>query len=411
MDDVTLLKKQLEELRKELASLREENARLKGLSGTHQNCSNACAPLSEISIPQINPLSHSINNTSSTQEKIALFRSLFRGRDDVYPVRWQAKDGRQGYSPACRHEWNKIYCEKPKIKCGQCKNRELLPVTDEVIYDHLAGRHTIGVYPILKDDTCWFLAADFDKEEWQENVAAFLETCREFNIPSAVERSRSGNGAHVWIFFSENISAALARKIGFILLSKTLERRHQIGLRSYDRFFPSQDSLPNNGFGNLIALPLQKQPRKEENSVFLNSDFQPFQDQWEYLSSLRRMTVPEIESLVEESMRSNDSMGIKSSRLSEETEDPWTLPPSGKKKEKPIQGPLPEKVELVQANMLYVSKQGLPPALANKLMRIAAFKNPEFYKAQAMRLSTYGKPPVVCCADDFLLSSTLSGKG
>lgn len=146
----------------------------------------------------------------------------------------------------------------------------------------MSGTESIGVYPILKDDTCWFLAADFDKEEWQENAAAFLETCREFNVPSAIERSRSGNGGHIWIFFAENISAGLARKIGFILLSKTLEKRHQVGLRSYDRFFPSQDSLPNNGFGNLIALPLQKQPREEDNSVFLNSNFQPFQDQWEY---------------------------------------------------------------------------------------------------------------------------------
>ena len=429
MDFVAILQKELEELRTECAELRTENAHLKRLLGIDQKCTNAFAPKTnthsqppgttkhesyinacadandfqkKISTPQSKSLSVSIISSFSTKEKVALFRSLFRGRDDVYPIRWESTKGTSGYSPSCKHEWNRAYCDKPKIKCGQCKNRKFLPVTDEVIYKHLAGNHTIGVYPLLEDDTCWFIAADFDKEEWLENAAAFLETCQEFNIPAAVERSRSGNGGHVWIFFAENISAALARKLGFILLAKTLERRHQVGLRSYDRFFPTQDSLPNNGFGNLIALPLQKKPREKGNSVFLNSAFQIFQDQWAYLSNIQRMTLAEVESIVEKSIRNGDFMGIRSSRLSEDAEeDPWTLPPSGKKEEKLIYGPLPKKVHLVRANMLYVKKEGLPPALANKLMRIAAFKNPEFYKMQAMRLSTYGKSPVVSCAEDY----------
>ncbi|MFZ5645375.1 MAG: TOTE conflict system archaeo-eukaryotic primase domain-containing protein [Bacillota bacterium] len=184
-------------------------------------------------------------------------------------VRWEGKDGKTGYSPACGNEWKRGVCGKPQVKCATCENRDLLPVTDQVIYNHLAGNHIIGVYPLMPDETCWFIAADFDKKTWQEDSGAYLEACREMGVTAALERSRSGNGGHVWVFFEHPISASLARKLGCAVLTRTMEKRHQIGLDSYDRFFPNQDTLPKGGFGNLIALPLQRSSREKGNSIFL----------------------------------------------------------------------------------------------------------------------------------------------
>ena len=236
-----------------------------------------------------------VHHRSPPEAKIALFRSLFRGRDDVYPRRFESrKTGKSGYQPACANEWARGLCEKPKVKCAACPHRRFLPVTDDVIRWHLAGRDddgrdfVMGVYPMLQDETCFFLAADFDKTHWQEDVGAFLETCRRMNLPAALERSRSGNGGHVWLFFAEAIPAALARRLGSHILTETMERRPDIGLDSYDRFFPNQDTLPQGGFGNLIALPLQKQPRELGNSVFLDEQCVPYPDQWAFLSGVRQ---------------------------------------------------------------------------------------------------------------------------
>lgn len=250
--DSSNIHKKLEETLRECSRLRQENERLRKLLNLpHDN------PLTqETSLNHKCPVS-AVTNDSQAEMKVALFRQLFKGREDIYPLRWETKYGKAGYSPACRFEWNRAYCDKPRIKCGQCDNRDFLPVTDKVIYDHLAGKHTIGVYPLLPDDTCWFLAADFDKNTWEEDVSTYIETCRKFGVPAFLERSRSGKGGHVWIFFSEPVSASVARKVGCYILTKTMERRHQIGLDSYDRLFPNQDTLPKGGFGNLIALPLQ----------------------------------------------------------------------------------------------------------------------------------------------------------
>ena len=142
-----------------------------------------------------------VTQTSSSQAKIALFRSLFRGREDVYPRRFESrKTGKSGYAPACANEWVRGICEKPRIKCAECPHRRFLPVTDEVIRWHLSGRDddgqpfVAGVYPLLLDETCFFLAVDFDKAGWREDAAAFLDTCRRLNLPAALERSRSGRG-------------------------------------------------------------------------------------------------------------------------------------------------------------------------------------------------------------------------
>jgi hypothetical protein len=180
------------------------------------------------------------------QEKVALFRSLFRGREDIFPKLWTNRTGKKGYSPACTNDWVSGICgktRKPPVKCSECSNRMFLAVTDQVIMDHLQGRHVIGIYPMLLDDTCWFLAADFDKETWRDDVAAFWETCKNMNIPVAIERSRSGNGAHAWFFFAESVPAVTARTMGCYLITETMSRRHQLSMDSYDRLFPSQDTL------------------------------------------------------------------------------------------------------------------------------------------------------------------------
>ncbi len=169
----------------------------------------------------------------TSAEKVALFRSLFRGREDIYPKFWSnARTGRKGYAPACANEWVRGVCEKPRVKCGECPHQAFLPVEDQVIHDHLQGRHVIGVYPLLADGTCWFLAADFDKTSWADDGAAFVETCRQTDLPAAVERSRSGNGAHVWFFFAAPVAAATARKMGCYLITETMARRHQLSMES-----------------------------------------------------------------------------------------------------------------------------------------------------------------------------------
>ena len=232
----------------------------------------------------------SVTQDSSPEAKIKLFRSLFRGRTDVFPVRFESlRTGRAGYSPACANEWVRGVCEKPRIRCVDCPNQRFIPVTDEVIRWHLSGRDSqgrdfvMGVYPMLHDETCHFLAADFDKESWREDAGAFLETCRRFSLPAALERSRSGNGCHVWLFFEDAVYASLARKLGSHVLTETMERRPEVGFGSYDRLFPNQDTMPKGGFGNLIALPLQKQARQWGNTVFIDEQFKPYADQWSLL--------------------------------------------------------------------------------------------------------------------------------
>ena len=351
-------------------------------------------------------ISGSVDRTSSSEAKIALFRSLFRGRDDVYPRRFESrKTGRAGYAPACANEWVRGVCEKPRIKCAECPNRRFLPVTDDVIRWHLSGcdaegqPFVAGVFPLLQDETCFFLAVDFDKAGWRDDAAAFRETCCDLNLPVALERSRSGRGAHVWLFFDEAIPAALARRLGSHVLTETMERRPEIGLDSYDRLFPSQDTMPQGGFGNLIALPLQRAPRKQDNTVFLDSAFVPWPDQWAFLASVRKIGRSQVEAIAEDAERRGRILGVRLPPQDDGETEPWTAPPS-RRREAPIVGDLPPTLDVVLGNQIYIPKQGLNPGLRNRLLRLAAFQNPEFYKAQAMRLSTYNKPRVVACAED-----------
>ena len=379
--------------------LREENARIRRLLAVHGIPLPQPAPdtsLFAIPTDSIPP----IDKEERARKRIALFRSLFRGREDVYAKRWEKEGRGSGYSPAALKNWIAINNSRPedRKKVDQ-QTRKFMPVTDAVIESHLLGRETVGIYPLLKDETCWFLAVDFDKKTWEYDSQAFLETCREFGVPAALERSRSGKGGHVWIFFDRVLPATTARKLACVILTRTMERRHQLGLDSYDRFFPNQDTMPKGGLGNLIALPLQFAPRKNGNSLFIDAEFRPYPDQWQFLSSIRRMPGDLAEKTVGEAQRKGDLIGVRISD-DEDRQDPWNFLPSGKR-EQPIIGPFPKSVQIVRANLIYIEKKDLPPAILNRLLRIAAFQNPEFYKSQAMRLSTYDKPRVIACGQDF----------
>jgi superfamily II DNA or RNA helicase len=342
----------------------------------------------------------------SSAEKVTLFRQLFRGREDVYPTRFVCKKtDKAGYAPACANKFVVGVCPLPRVKCGDCTNQAFRRVDDRAVRDHLQGRHVMGIYPLLPDETCWFLAVDFDKSSWKEDIRAFAETARRLDLPVLIERSRSGNGAHAWFFFSEPVPAAIARKMGCHLITETMSSRHELSMNSYDRLFPSQDTTPRGGFGNLIALPLQREPRQHGNSVFLDEDLNPYPDdqQWSVLASARLISLATVERIASEAARAGAVVGLRiPEAVDDEEEDaaPWTRAPSRAPRVRPINGPFPSRVTAVLAQRLFVAKEGLPSPLLNQIKRIAAFQNPEFHKKQCMRLSTATTPRVIACAED-----------
>ena len=377
------------ELEGRTKQLEEENARFRQMLGmTEQSASNTETAENTIC---------SINKYSSAKEKIDLFRSLFKGREDVFARRWQSTaTGKSGYQPVCKNEWAEGLCDKRKYKCANCPNRVLKSLTDEDIYKHLEGkdglaRDVIGIYPMLQDETCHFLCADFDDDSFEKDVTAFREVCEELNVPICVERSRSGNGAHAWIFFGSPVPAVLARKLGSGILTKAMEKRGELSFKSYDRLFPNQDTMPDGGFGNLVALPLQGLARKSGNSVFVDEQFRPYDDQWAYLSSVQKITANAVETLV----LSFGKEGELGKLVSESDSKPW----EAKKKTKITHSDFPMVLNIVRANMLYVPTEELSSNAKNQIKRLAAFKNPDFYRAQAMRLPIYDKPRIISTAD------------
>jgi superfamily II DNA or RNA helicase len=268
-----------------------------------------------------------------------------------------------------------------------------------VIHDHLTGKHVVGIYPLLTDETCAFVAVDLDGDSWREDVKAFRATAREMGVWVAVERSRSGNGAHCWIFFEDLVPATLARKLGCMILTAAMERNCTPNLNSYDRLFPNQDTMPKGGFGNLIALPLQREPRSQGNSVFVDDDMIPCHDQWAYMSGIVRLSTSEAERLVSGAEAAGRVISVRPARFDQDALDEWTQVIS--RQVALDTQPMPSKTtRLVRADRVYLTKQSLPPALVGKAIRLAAFQNPDFHRAQAMRLSTFGKPRVICCAED-----------
>jgi len=373
----------------ELAALRAENTRLIALLESH---GIEWRPPSRPAAPPAEP------SRLSTEEKVALFRRLFRGRTDVYPVRWESKtSGKSGYAPACANEWRAGVCEKPRIKCGDCSNRLLIPLSDTVIYNHLAGEHTVGVYPLMEDDSCYFLAVDFDEAEWRDDARAFMQSCDELGVPAALEISRSGKGAHAWVFFAGRVSARDARRLGTAIISHTCTRTRQLQLTSYDRLFPNQDTMPKGGFGNLIALPLQKAPREMGFSVFVDADLCPYADQWAFLASIQPMAAFDIEPTILRATGGVHPLDV-TFIDDEDLATPWKRERTATGK---LAGPMPRSLTVTLANLIYFEKAQLPQALANRLVRLAAFQNPEFYKAQAMRMSVWDKPRVIGCAENY----------
>ena len=377
------------ELAEEVAKIDSQIAALSELKRQY------LARLSVADSPELPP---AITKQFSIEEKISLFRSYFRGRKDVHARRWENRAGKSGYSPACKHEWDRVLCRKPALRCADCQNREFLPFDENTVRKHLEGKLVAGVYPLLSNDACFFLAMDFDGDGWLEDIAAIRETCAMEKVSTVVERSRSGNGGHVWVFFSEEVPASLARRLGTCLISKTMVKRCQLAIKSYDRLFPNQDIMPQGGFGNLIALPLQKEAALAGNCVFINETGVPYPGQWEYLASIKKLSCGETEALVAELEKTGGRIPARWSPIEEEDE-PWIRPPSGKKRFNVNINDLPATIEVVLSNRVYVKTENIPSALINQLKHLAAFHNPDFYKKQKMRFSTHATPRIICCAE------------
>ena len=328
----------------------------------------------------------------SNEEKIKIFMEVFKGRTDLYAKRWTSnKTGKSGYSPVCKNEFSVYKCDKPRMKCSECPYRELLPLTDDIILKHLKGEITIGIYPLLPGDLCNFLAIDFDKKTYEKDVSAFWSICDELDIPVYVERSRSGNGAHVWIFFEESISARIARKMGNILLTKTMEKA-SLELDSYDRLFPNQDTMPKGGFGNLIALPFQGNSSKNGNTVFVDKYFEPQKNQLEILANIKRLKSDDVYKFVDK-FKEDD---FKEPEIEEIADD--DIP----KKDKIKDIVFTNNVECIFDNQIYIKKLKLLPNEISYLKRLASFTNPKFYELQKLRMPIFYKttPRIISCFDE-----------
>ena len=336
----------------------------------------------------------------SLDERVALFMSLFKGREDVFARRWFSKStGKAGYQPVCVNEWRRGVCDKKTYKCAECPNRDFAPLTSQDVYRHLEGKDenccdVVGLYAIMPDNNCSFLCTDFDdkscKHGYKDDVLAFVGVCRDWQIPYAIERSRSGNGAHVWIFFEESLPAFKARRLGNAILTEAMNHDGRMSLNSYDRFFPNQDRMPEGGFGNLVALPLQGQARKNLNSVFVDDDFLAYKDQWTFLYNIKKLREDDVDKQL--SLHVNEEFGA----LSTSSESkPWVTPTP----QNVTKADFYSTMEIVKADKIYIPLKSISAKVLNHLKRIAAFKNPEFYSKQALRLSTYSVPRIISCFD------------
>ena len=359
------------------------------------------------------PLPHApVNRNSAPQEKINLYTSLFTGRQDVFALRWyNAKSSKSGYSPVCENKWKTGKCDMKKYACAACPFKLPVPLSDRYIFDHLAGKDAagcdvVGLYPLMEGDVCRFLAFDFDShtgsfDTWKKDAAAVRKTCAAFSIPVSVEISRSGKGAHLWIFFSENISAKRARNLGMLILQAAMNDRHSLPFESFDRMFPNQDAIPKGGYGNLIALPLQGQAVRNKCSVFVDEDFAPFDDQWAYLSSVKKLSVKDMEICCAEMVKAVHDF------LPNDCDNENVLKPAAAYKtfEPPQNILLTQKdfssaAHITLSNQIEITKTGISERALGIFRRTAVFLNPEYFRNLQMRLPLYNIPRYIDCSGE-----------
>lgn len=378
----------------ELERLRAENKALRALLRAH-GIGIPEAPTVAVSDepPQADPVSPTVSKRSPLSDKAALFMSLFQGRRDVYARRWENRNGRSGYSPACKNEWQRGVCLKPKGRCADCSHARYLPYDENAVAAHLNGNCVLGIYPLLQDETCRFLAIDFDEEHWRDDVRMVAGTCKFHSVPCSVEVSRSGNGAHLWFFFSEAVEAAKARALGSTLLTLAMREHARLSFKSYDRMFPNQDTMPKGGFGNLIALPLQVAAARHGGSLFVDDQLNPHPDQWVFLSSVQKLSASQVNEIVAR-LHTPPLGALRPEEDEAETARPWKRQTAELKPDD-----LPSSVEITLADRLYLPVEGFSNRAQNQLKRLAAFRNPQFYRAQAMRMPVWNVPRVICCAE------------
>lgn len=295
--------------------------------------------------------------------------SLFRGRKDIYARYWE-KNGKSGYSPAYQFNWQEFMAFRAKGgRLSDFPNKKPLVLTLEVIQSHLEGRQTIGIYPLLQDNTSYFIVADFDKEDWKKDSKKFIKTCQEFDLSAYIERSRSGKGAHVWIFFEDKYPAVKSRAIILELIRKALDLSDFEKEVSFDRLFPNQDFHSNNGIGNLIALPLNGSLLKNQNTVFLNpKSFELIENQWEYLKTIKKVSVNKIDELFEELLNKKGNGFVEKNNKVKLSSEILTIN---------------------IGNFIKLSKQNLNPILVHFLRENLNFFNTEFAVKKKLGLSTY----------------------
>ena len=382
------MNRRVEEIKARLAEIEKENhLLLKELDSLSA---------AELSTPALLGVPACQEPPGNLEGRVALFLKLFRCRDDVFPKLWEnRKRGTEGYSPACDAEWVRGVCGKPHVKCKECPNRSFISFDEPVILRHLQGAVTVGTYTIREDDTCTFIAADFDKAHWDTDALTYKAAAKDIGIEASIERSRSGKGGHAWIFFSEPVAARLARRLATLILTRAMTRRHNIGFESYDRLFPSQDTMPKGGFGNLIALPLQKIPAAVGNSLFVDDDLKPYADQWCYLSGVRLLSGADVASVLQTHLGR-----VKSKEATAQPDhDIVDAEASIRGEEDKIRDSYPGTIKFRYSRHLEIMLEGLPSSLITAFRRTATFANPKFFELQSMRFSTWNTPRYICSAE------------
>ena len=371
-------------------------------------------PAADISITSSQTL---VTRNSTPQEKIDLYASLFVGRQDVFALRWyNAKSDKSGYSPVCENKWQSGKCDMKKYSCASCPFKLPVPLSDGYIFNHLAGndsacRDVVGLYPLMEGDVCRFLAFDFDShtgsfDAWKKDAAAVRKTCTAFSVPVSVEISRSGKGAHLWIFFSENIAAKRARNFGTLILQAAMNERHSLPFESFDRMFPNQDTIPKGGYGNLIALPLQGQAVKNKCSVFVDEDFIPFDDQWAYLSSVKKLSEKAVQARCTEIAKTVSDFLPGDNSARNKLLNVYSSDPNAQSNNQPAQNArLTQKdfssvVHITFSNQIEITKAGISERALGIFRRTAVFLNPEYLKKLQMRLPLYNIPRYIDCSDE-----------